>query len=67
MSSDNECIICAESFLCGDKYLTECNHVYHEHCLAQWLKRSNECPMCRKEINEEDFIYIGFKPFSSRM
>ncbi|KAL6950964.1 hypothetical protein ACO0QE_000248 [Hanseniaspora vineae] len=32
----------------------ECNHVFHVHCIAKWLKQSSSkglCPMCRQVFN----------------
>jgi hypothetical protein len=26
---------------------SQCQHVFHEHCLRQWLTRSKTCPLCR--------------------
>ena len=34
-----------------------CGHHYHAECLTQWLKRSNQCPMCRYELDTDDEIY----------
>lgn len=43
------CAICAEFFNNADViYSTRCGHVFHKHCLYQWLHRSNTCPQCRK-------------------
>lgn len=33
-------------------YKSECGHTFHKNCIIEWLKRSETCPMCRKEIKE---------------
>ena len=46
-----ECIICMEGFEVGDKVSFSpaegCHHVFHHHCLRQWLLRKSACPCCR--------------------
>nr|GMC56318.1 E3 ubiquitin-protein ligase RING1-like [Ipomoea batatas] len=27
-----------------------CSHVFHQRCIVRWLKRSNECPLCRFQL-----------------
>jgi hypothetical protein len=29
--------------------IAECNHKFHSSCLIEWLRTSNQCPMCRNE------------------
>jgi len=45
------CVICMES-LSGSSslYHLGCSHVFHKHCLAEWMRANTSCPMCRKEI-----------------
>lgn len=28
----------------------DCGHIYHDHCLTQWMKTSRTCPECRKRV-----------------
>jgi E3 ubiquitin-protein ligase SHPRH len=31
--------------------LLECNHIFCENCLKEWLTKSKKtCPTCRKEV-----------------
>ena len=61
---DNICSICTvaleERCLCqcqANPQFTEectvvygqCNHSYHNHCIMQWLKKSQKCPKCPDE------------------
>lgn len=31
--------------------IKECNHVFHENCLKEWLKQKNECPLCKIKVD----------------
>ena len=45
-----------------DKFiLTDCRHAFHEDCIRESMKRTNICPMCRKEINYVDYQRVGLK------
>ena len=35
-------------------FKTDCNHLFHEQCLDEWLKIKEECPSCRRIV--VDFI-----------
>ncbi len=41
-----ECPICFEE--CESYIKLSCNHKFHEKCIKDWVKKSTECPMCRK-------------------
>ena len=46
---NNECIICLEKMIIGDKInILECGHIYHHTCIMEWFKRKRECPLCCK-------------------
>ena len=47
----SECVICLENYKKEDKIsILSCNHYYHTNCLNEWLKKKQECPLCRIEI-----------------
>lgn len=47
-----ECSICIDKFSkSSDVIQLECNHIFHEECIKQWLKTSKTCPVCRKRVN----------------
>ena len=43
-----ECSICLESMVPPVRVARlRCRHAFHEQCIAQWLKTSQTCPVCR--------------------
>lgn len=50
----DECCICLEHYSPGETICVpvtkECNHVFHEECIVEWLKNHTECPLCRIQI-----------------
>mmetsp|Transcript_42646 Transcript_42646/g.103147 ORF Transcript_42646/g.103147 Transcript_42646/m.103147 type:complete len:413 (-) Transcript_42646:30-1268(-) len=53
-SAKDECCICLECYAVGETICapitTECNHVFHEGCINEWLKKNDMCPLCRVEL-----------------
>uniref|UniRef100_A0A7S2EMV2 RING-type domain-containing protein n=1 Tax=Trieres chinensis TaxID=1514140 RepID=A0A7S2EMV2_TRICV len=35
--------------VCHSRY-DRCNHVFHKHCLLQWLLKHDDCPCCRRNL-----------------
>ena len=31
----------------------ECGHQFHTECIAKWMERKNECPLCGQKINNK--------------
>ncbi|KAI3415225.1 hypothetical protein GPALN_004837 [Globodera pallida] len=48
----SECAVCLGNFEAGDKVrpLPPCEHIFHTECIELWLKKHNNCPLCRAEI-----------------
>jgi len=47
--SSTECSICFTDFNHKDKVsLLSCNHYFCTHCITNWRKNKNTCPLCRK-------------------
>ena len=44
-----ECTICLES-LQNDFHILPCIHKFHQNCINDWLKRSDQCPNCLQKI-----------------
>eukprot|EP00928_Gymnodinium_smaydae_P026070 TRINITY_DN20574_c0_g1_i1.p1 TRINITY_DN20574_c0_g1~~TRINITY_DN20574_c0_g1_i1.p1 ORF type:complete len:427 (+),score=91.25 TRINITY_DN20574_c0_g1_i1:81-1361(+) len=50
---NKQCMICMEAFNSGELLRTlPCLHRYHDQCVAEWLRRSPECPICKRDITE---------------
>lgn len=48
---DRKCMVCMEAFATGDALRTlPCLHRYHRRCIDEWLVRSPECPICKRNI-----------------
>ncbi|OAE21114.1 hypothetical protein AXG93_3661s1390 [Marchantia polymorpha subsp. ruderalis] len=45
---DATCIVCREDMVEAKKL--PCGHLFHIHCLRQWLERQNTCPTCRAPV-----------------
>ena len=52
--NEDSCAICILKFKGFDiiKELS-CNHIFHKDCIFKWLKKSNECPLCKHDITDE--------------
>ena len=46
--SDGQCPVCLIDLSSEEKCTRmPCGHCFHEHCLLQWLRSHNTCPVCR--------------------
>ena len=49
--SKSNCIICFDDYSNGEEIkLLPCGHFYHNKCINSWLKISQTCPLCRRNI-----------------
>lgn len=49
-----ECCCCMDEFGPQKTIVrTPCAHYYHYDCLKEWLKMAKTCPLCRKDLDEE--------------
>ena len=52
------CAICADEYLLKQKIIClSCSHFFHEECIITWLRKRNQCPVCRKELKTDDEDY----------
>lgn len=58
MSDNNDCCICLNRLNLNDMMITKCNHHIHKSCLTQWVNINCSCPMCRTNLNPNDYDII---------
>ena len=51
-----ECSICMSDVDESNGGMTECDHVFHNHCLKKWMEVQHSCPNCRKVCNLVDYL-----------
>ncbi|XP_022197245.1 E3 ubiquitin-protein ligase TRAIP [Nilaparvata lugens] len=58
------CVICGDLFtgtnIAESVYSTPCGHLFHHHCLMEWLGRSPSCPQCRQKTSDKKITRIFF-------
>lgn len=62
IASQECCSICLETYAVGDSIARvkkvgsrrRCNHWFHEECILAWLQHHNECPLCRRDMINND-------------
>ncbi|KAM3414928.1 hypothetical protein BST61_g10069 [Cercospora zeina] len=59
-SGPRTCIICTSTFEQG--VLTVCGHQFCKECLSHWLNQRRNCPMCKRNLTNNDIHSITFKP-----
>lgn len=53
LGNQTSCTICIEDFKDGDDVKTlPCLHLYHTSCIDAWLRRSNDCPICKMHVGK---------------
>ena len=59
---NSACSTCLESFTSrSDISTTPCGHVFHTHCIEEWLENGqNHCPQCRKDCTHNQIIKLYF-------
>lgn len=60
-SSPSVCSICQDSISSEGCQLRGCAHTYHTNCIRTWFSTSVRCPVCRRDIREdqEDETFSG--------
>ncbi|SCN61262.1 E3 ubiquitin-protein ligase RNF5, putative [Plasmodium chabaudi adami] len=49
-----ECNICFDDV--RDPVVTRCGHLFCWFCLSAWIKKNNDCPVCKAEVTKENVI-----------
>ncbi|KAL4504298.1 hypothetical protein ABPG72_021136 [Tetrahymena utriculariae] len=54
---NDSCAVCLCEFESSDICReTICNHYFHKDCLEQWLKKQENCPFCRTDLQKISLI-----------
>ncbi|XP_076873782.1 E3 ubiquitin-protein ligase rnf8 isoform X2 [Brachyhypopomus gauderio] len=48
LENELQCIICSELFI--EAVTLSCAHSFCQHCIRDWRRRKDECPICRQPI-----------------
>ncbi|XP_055005784.1 E3 ubiquitin-protein ligase rnf8 isoform X2 [Boleophthalmus pectinirostris] len=51
LENELQCIICSELFI--EAVILNCAHGFCCHCIQQWRKKKDECPICRQAIQSQ--------------
>lgn len=56
-----ECSICLDAMPEeSDGLRLRCGHIYHKHCIFEWINTKNECPLCRGTAIPSTLMYKKF-------
>ncbi len=50
------CPVCFEDISCKQLHITSCRHSFHRECIHSWYERSDDCPICRTEQDQDPII-----------
>lgn len=46
------CVICTNEYVAGESLtILPCIHWFHRRCIALWLQKKPECPICKHDVN----------------
>ncbi|KAL6280186.1 hypothetical protein ACE6H2_017067 [Prunus campanulata] len=49
--SSSDCVVCLGKMLSEDQVTClPCSHMFHGHCIEQWLRYGHVCPLCRFKL-----------------
>jgi len=46
----DKCVICLGGLY--DVRSISCGHTFHKSCIEKWIRKKNNCPICRTLVNE---------------
>ena len=55
-SQPDECSICLTPVSEFHQKILSCSHIFHWHCIKEWIKESKTCPVCRNPMNKQDQV-----------
>ncbi|CAH8352359.1 unnamed protein product [Eruca vesicaria subsp. sativa] len=59
-----ECAICLNEFEDDEtlRLLPKCDHVFHSHCIGEWLQGHVTCPVCRTNLADQQQMVGPVEP-----
>lgn len=52
--SKQQCSICLDTYKTGETICwaktDECDHIFHQECIMEWMKDHDDCPLCRTNL-----------------
>ncbi|XP_073029419.1 NEP1-interacting protein 2-like [Primulina eburnea] len=60
-SRSRNCAVCFQDVMDGERarLLPSCRHLFHIHCIDQWLTRRPTCPLCRQLVGSQSAINMA--------
>jgi hypothetical protein len=53
-NGQTNCMVCLCDYEEGEElYKLPCNHLFHPGCIAEWLTRCTDCPLCKTNIDRQ--------------
>ncbi|XP_046985289.1 E3 ubiquitin-protein ligase RNF6-like [Schistocerca americana] len=55
VNSGLKCSVCLLDFVLDEiVHKLPCDHLYHKNCIIPWLEQNDNCPMCRRPVDDDD-------------
>ena len=65
-NNNKKCVICLCEFEVGDQVSAlPCLHVFHTECIASWIKKHLQCPICKFEVSLKSLIGGSYESANS--
>lgn len=52
---EENCSICLDEITNISSYKLSCGHKFHDECIKEWSSLNKKCPLCRSDINEDNY------------
>ncbi|GMI24907.1 hypothetical protein TeGR_g14425, partial [Tetraparma gracilis] len=71
LGEQTTCSICLCDYEAEDKVVhLPCNHLFHDDCLGEWVKRNVKCPMCQldlRTVNQDGTVNTQYVERAARV
>lgn len=58
---EEDCAICYGKIAKREKIILNCDHIFCENCIREWLSRKNSCPFCRTKVQMPIYQRLNIK------